>query len=547
MDNIKGGEAHGSEEVVVLSSDEAIVLASEEDEATPALPILHGNKLKANEIELELKEWKTNKEDCQSFLKNKTIMSFADYISKYDSEIKKKKNEEEEIVIICTIVNIPYQVRKYNNEKFIFWDISDLQNTQSRIFLTGEICEQFEAEKEGAVIALVNPVVKDKDPQYYNSRLLEVSDNTKLKVIGLIDKLERCKGRKRNGEGCKIVIYTPLFGHFCKYHVKQDRTKRGKKKYGRSARFVEVGPITWDEGEGVNAADEVNATDEADGKENDSSTTTTETEKKKKKKKENTGGTARTDGADASNAAGGESFDIESIIGMYTNKIVVKDKKKKKELVENRIKELDNFSKLTNDGLDLELLNEKEPTEKEEAPTAQKSANAILTEQCPELIHLIYKSNKADEDKEEISLKEQLRIKEESRKKNEQLVASNEEKQKRKFDNFLVKLIELQKSKDENDVKTLLNGLIYVTNNFHFNLKHVTSSNIFDVCYKLMDHRSEEVAMAALKFKRKINTLYIDYYKDKLKRQKVKQSAKEGQDAAHVKVDKGEQDQQVCA
>ncbi|ANQ09776.1 Uncharacterized protein PCOAH_00043710 [Plasmodium coatneyi] len=532
MDNTKGGEEHESEEVVVL--------ASEEDGATPAPQVLHGNKLKANEIELELKEWKTNKEDCQSFLKNKTIMSFADYISKYDSEIKKKKDEEE-IVIICTIVNIPYQVRKYNNEKFIFWDISDLQNTQSRIFLTGEICEQFEAEKEGAVIALVNPVVKDKDPQYYNSRLLEVLDKTNLKVIGLIDKLERCKGRKRNGESCKIVIYTPLFGHFCKYHVKQDRTKRGKKKYGKSSRYVEVGPITWDEGEEAAAVDEVN---EADGKENGSSTTTTEAEKKKtkkKKKKEDTGGT---------DATGGESFDVESIIGMYTNKIEVKDKKKKKELVENRIKELDNFSKLTNDGLDLELLNSKEPTEKEEPSTTQKSANTILTEQCPELIHLINKSNKTDEDEQEVSQQEKLRIKEESRKKNEQLAASNEEKLKKKFDNFLVKLIELQKSKDENDVKTLLKGLIYVTNNFQFSLKHVSSSNIFDVCYKLMDHRSEEVAIAALKFKRKINTLYIDYYKDRLKRQKVKQSAKEGQDPAHVEVDKGEQnkqDQQVCA
>ncbi|KJP89959.1 hypothetical protein AK88_00415 [Plasmodium fragile] len=535
MDNIKEGETHESEEVVVL--------ASEEDAATPAPQVLHGNKLNANEIELELKEWKTNKEDCQCFLQNRTIMNFADYISKYDSEIKKKK-EQEEIVIICTIVNIPYQVRKYNNEKFIFWDISDLQNTQSRIFLTGEICEQFEAETEGAVIALVNPVVKDKDPQYYNSRLLEVLDKTKLKVIGLIDKLERCKGRKRNGESCKIVIYTPLYGHFCKYHIKQDRTKRGKKKYGKSARYVEVGPITWDEGEEGAAADEVNA---GDGNENGSSTTTTETEKnkkKKKKKKEDTGGT---DGGDASNAPDGESFDIESIIGMYTNKILVKDKKKKKELVENRIKELDNFSKLTNDGLDLELLSQKEPTEKEEAARTQKSANDILTEQCPELIHLIYKSNKADEDEQEVSQKEKLRIKEESRKKTEQVAASNEEKQKKRFDNFLVKLIELQKSKDENDVKTLLKGLIYVTNNFHFSLKHVSSSNIFDVCYKLMDHRSEEVAIAALKFKRKINTLYIDYYKNKLKRQKVKQSAKEGEDAAHVEVDKGEQDQQVCA
>ncbi|CAA9989399.1 conserved Plasmodium protein, unknown function [Plasmodium knowlesi strain H] len=539
MDNTKGGGAHGSEEVVVLASDEAIALSTEEDVGNPVQQVLHGNKLKANEIELELKEWKTNKEDCQSFLENKTIMNFADYISKYDSEIKKKK-EEEEIVIICTIVNIPYQVRKYNNEKFIFWDISDLQNTQSRIFLTGEICEQFQAEKEGAVIALVNPVVKDKDPQYYNSRLLEVLDKTKLKVIGLIDKLERCKGRKRNGESCKIVIYTPLFGHFCKYHVKQDRTKRGKKKYGKSGRYVEVGPITWDEGEQVAAVDEVN---EADGKENGSSTTTTETEKnkrKKKKKKEDTGGTGGTD------ATGGESFDIESIIGMYTNKIEVKDKKKKKELVENRIKELDNFSKLTNDGLDLEILSSKEPTEKEEVATSQKSANDILTKQCPELIHLINKSNKADEDEQEVSQKEKLRIKEESRKKKEQLAASNEEKQKRKFENFLVKLIELQKSKDENDVKTLLKGLIYVTNNFQFNLKHVSSSNIFDVCYKLMDHRNEDVAIAALKFKRKINTLYIDYYKDKLKRQKVKQSKKDGSEAAHVEVDKGEKDQQVC-
>ncbi|SBS86237.1 conserved Plasmodium protein, unknown function [Plasmodium ovale curtisi] len=538
----------------------------------PKVEIVDGDKIKANDICLQLKSWGISKEDCEAFFQNKKVMHFKDYISKYDDEIKKKKKTnvgevhgevleegEKEIAVICTIVNIPYQVRKYNNEKFVFWDISDLKDTQSRLFLTGEICEVYENVKEGAVLVLVNAHMKDKDPQYYNSRLLEIHDKKDLKIIGTVDKLEKCKGRKRNGESCKIILYTPLFGHYCKYHIKQDRSKKKKKGRGQNV-YKEA---AWAEADtctdiGITAVTSAVAHEEGKneeiqlGEENklDESSVKTDSnkkniKKKKKKKKKEEGEEEEEDkgkykeddknGADAdgsimTNNEKDESFDVDSIIGMYTNKIVVKDKKKKMELINNRIKELDDYSKQNNEAISLDVFEKMDVmTTKEEFPPVQKSINDIFSEQCPELVHLIDRSMRkssnteagGETDGREVDGEEYSRIKAEAHARNHEMIAASEEKQKKKFESFLSKLVELQKSKEENDAKTLIKGLTHVTNNFHFNLKHINNSNIVDVCYKLMDHRSEEVAIAALKFKRKINRLYIDYYKYRVKRQKI--------------------------
>ncbi|CAD2111923.1 hypothetical protein YYG_04366 [Plasmodium vinckei petteri] len=479
------------------------------------------DKINANNICLQISKWETSKEKCEELFKDKQIMNLKEYISKYDDEIKNKKSSNasdinvdnvkglgtQDIVVICVIVNIPYQVRKYNNEKYIFWDVSDLVDTQTRIFLTGEICEQNEHVKEGAILALVNPFIKDKDPQYYNSRIIEIYDNKNLILIGSVDKLEKCKGRKRNGESCKIILYTPLFGNYCKYHIKQDKSKKRKKKNEQNENYQNR-IIEREE------ANTVNCTDHISINENDtvcSDINSKEPSQKKSKKTTKNNDTGPND----------ESFDIESIISMYENKITVKDKKKKIELINNRIKELDDYSKSHNEGIDIEMIKKENSLHTKDENT-QRSINNIFSEQCPELLHLINRATQKN--KEEQDPETNLKTKEEEIKANE-LSVINEEKQKKKFENFLTKLIQLQKSKDENDVKTLLKGLINVTNNFYFNLKHVHNSNIFDICYKLMDHRSEEVAIAALRFKRKINRLYLDYYKTRLKRKSNLQSS----------------------
>ncbi|CDU20036.1 conserved Plasmodium protein, unknown function [Plasmodium yoelii] len=486
------------------------------------------DKINANNICLQLNKWETSKEKCEELFKDKQIMTLKDYISKYDDEIKNKKNSNtsdntidnvknvgmQDIVIICVIVNIPYQVRKYNNEKYIFWDVSDLVDTQTRIFLTGEICEQNEHVQEGAILALVNPFVKDKDPQYYNSRIIEIYDNKNLILIGSVDKLEKCKGRKRNGESCKIILYTPLFGNYCKYHIKQDKSKKRKKKNEQNENYQNR-IIEREE------ANTVNCTDHISINENDTVCSDINNKEDKPNKKKIKKTTKNNNDTGINGEKNDESFDIDSIISMYENKIVVKDKKKKMELINNRIKELDDYSKLHNESIDIEMI-KKENSLHMKDENGQRSINNIFSEQCPELLHLINRTTQKN--KEEQDTNTNLKTQEEEIKENE-LSAINEEKQKKKFENFLTKLIQLQKSKDENDIKTLLKGLTYVTNNFYFNLKHVHNSNIFDICYKLMDHRSEEVAIAALRFKRKINRLYLDYYKTRLKRKSNLQSS----------------------
>ncbi|VWU50892.1 Primase zinc finger containing protein, putative [Hepatocystis sp. ex Piliocolobus tephrosceles] len=496
------------------------------------------DKININNICLELTKWVTSKEDCESFFRNKHIIYFKEYMEKYDSEIKEKiskqnaneTDEQNDIIVLCTIVNIPYQVRKYNQEKYIYWDISDLQETQSRLFLSGEICEQHENVKEGTVIALVNPGMKDKDPQYYNSRILIVQNKENIKLVGFIDKLEKCKGKKRNGENCKMILYTPLFGHYCKFHIRQDKSnkQKNKRKVNTLENYNDIDAhILLDTNENEQYNDEEGT--EPDKKEKKKKKTD-----KKKKNTEMKGEEVLTTDVEIDKQIlkdNEESFDVESIIGMYTNKIVVKDKKKKIELINNRIKELDDYSKSNNEPINEYTFKQNDQLNtKEDVSNVHKSVNDIISEQCPELIHLIHKSVRIDEKEKEIKeiKTEEFKIKQQELiEKQKEMLIINEEKQKKKFDNFLSKLIELKKSKKEEDVKTLITGLNHVTNNFSFHLKHIKDSNIVDICYKLMDHANEDVAIAALKFKRKINMLYIEYYKNKMKKQKLEHSQKD--------------------
>lgn len=453
--------------------------------------------IKANEIDIQITEWKGKVTESEEFFADKELMHFSKYITDYDTEIK-RKIENEEIIILCTVVNIPYQARKINNEKFIFWDISDLKGTQSRLFLTGDVCESVENEKEGSVIALVNPTLKEKDPQYYNSTMLEISTVEQLKVLGITDGLASCKGKTRKGTNCKMMLYTPVDGFYCKYHVKQDRSKKKKKKE--------------EEGEAEEEGDET--TKHKEPKESK------EPKEKKVKKNKKEGDDVKKDADEAKdkdpNIKEDEYFDVESIIGMFAKKEVVKDKKKKMEMVNNRIKELDDYVKLNKPSA-FELLEAKKEEAKQVEDSSSKptkTASEIMRSQCPELINLIQKTNKPTE--EEIA-KPVEKTEEEKNKEVENSITL-EEKQRKRFENFMNKLIELQRSRDEEDVRTLIKGLVYATNNFSFHIKHIENSNLFDICYKLMDHRSEEVAIAALKFKRRINKEYIDYYRNKRRR-----------------------------
>lgn len=464
--------------------------------------VINEERIRANDVDLNIKEWKMSVDECLSFFRDKTIMPLSDYIEKYDNEIKNKR-EKENIVIMCTVVNVPYQSRKINDEKFIFWDVSDLKETQSRLYLSGEACEEHEHEKEGVVIALINPFIKDKDPQYYDSRMMEISTKEEIKILGHIDGLDKCKGTTRKGHPCKMVVYIPLQGNYCKYHLKQDRKKNKKKKDVSKESAGETGGTT-------------DATKSGEGtpKEKKEKSHSKKTDAKEKKKK---GGEEKEDSdvnkTKESIPEGDEYFDVESIIGKFTAKDV-KDKKKKTIMVNERIKELDDYVKLHNtsasivDSSEVTTTETTKEKEKEKVKGPPLKTEDVIAAQCPELLHLIQKSNLGKEPEEKLKTEEEIKQEKEKE-------MSVEEKRKLRFEKFVNKLTELYKSKDPESAAKLAKGLIYTTNNFNFHLRHIADSNIFELCYKLMDHRSEEVAIAALKFKRRINKEYIDYLKRK--------------------------------
>lgn len=486
--------------------------------------VINEERIQANEVDLIIKEWKTPVEECYNFFKDKTIMHLSEYIAKYDYEIKNRR-EEEGIIITCAVVNIPYQVRKFNDQQFVFWDLSDLKETQSRLFLTGEACEEYANEKEGIVIALVSPTMKEKDPQYYGSSMLEISKKEQIKVIGTLDGLDKCKGKTKKGLPCKMAVYIPLQGNYCKYHVKQDRKKKKKKKAETEDEKGEVQDITGTE-EG--------ATDNIAANEKKKAVQKKRAEKKEANKKKKDEGELKNDGCEIIQnegdiPEGAEYFDVDSIIGMFSKK-EVKDKKKKAELVNSRIKELDEYVRLHNPvtpfdeyvNKTADTLNTPTCENNKEAP--KKSEDFIAT-QCPELLHLIQKTTKKEE-------KEKVKT-EEDKEKEKQDNISIKERKKLRFEKFLSKLQEFYKSKDEESTKNLIKGLVYTTNNFNFELTDIENSNILDLCYKLMDHRSEEVAIAALKFKRRINKEYINYYR---KRRRESNSINDKNDKTHCEL-----------
>lgn len=463
--------------------------------------VINEERIGANGVDLNIKEWKMSVDECLSFFKDKTIMHLSDYIEKYDNEIKNKR-EKDNIVITCTVVNVPYQARQINNEKFVFWDVSDLKETQCRLYLSGEACEKHEHEKEGVVIALINPFIKDKDPQYYDSRMMEISKKEEIRILGQIDGLDKCKGKTRKGLPCKMVVYIPLQGNYCKYHLKQDRKKNKKKKEEVEKENAGETDSTTDavkSGEGTpKEKKEKPHSKKADAKE-------------KKKKRAEEGEDSDVNKTKESVAEGDEYFDVDSIIGKFTAKDV-KDKKKKTIMVNERIKELDDYVKLHNKSTSVvehaEVVTTETTEEKAKAKGPPHKTEDVIAAQCPELLHLIQKSNMGKESEEKVKTAEEVETE-----KAKQM--SVEEKRKLRFEKFVNKLTELYKSKDPESAAKLAKGLIYTTNNFNFHLRHIADSNIFELCYKLMDHRSEEVAIAALKFKRRINKEYIDYLKRK--------------------------------
>lgn len=462
--------------------------------------VINEERIRANDVDLNIKEWKLSVDECLSFFRDKTIMHLSDYIEKYDNEIKNKR-EKDNIVITCTVVNVPYQARKINDEKFVFWDVSDLKETQSRLYLSGEACEEHEHEKEGVVIALINPFIKDKDPQYYDSRMMEISKKEEIKILGLIDGLDKCKGTTRKGHPCKMVVYIPLQGNYCKYHLKQDR-KKNKKKKGEVAKESA--------GETDSTTDAVKSGGTPREKKEKPHSKKTDVKEKKKK------GAEEKEDSDVNKSKesipeGDEYFDVDSIIGKFTAKDV-KDKKKKTIMVNERIKELDDYVKLHNKSTTVVENSEDTTTEtseeKEKVKGPPLKTEDVIAAQCPELLHLIQKSNLGKEPEEKVKTAEEVE-------KEKEKEMSVEEKRKLRFEKFVNKLTELYKSKDPECATKLAKGLIYTTNNFNFHLRHIADSNIFELCYKLMDHKSEEVAIAALKFKRRINKEYIDYLKRK--------------------------------
>ncbi|KAF8822219.1 hypothetical protein IE077_000788 [Cardiosporidium cionae] len=180
---------------------------------------------RANGIDLYLSSWNMDKNVLKKILSDKAtaFLNLASFILK-DSAVDQSRSDH---AIIGTVLST--RVSEIRDRTMIMWEFSDLKETRLRVTLFGDLQEKKEYTQEGSVWAILNPHLKPKDPQY-DLRMVDVADTSTLMNIGTVSGLMQCKGVTQRGTQCKNIMYSSLFGEYCKYHVNQfKKRKKGNK------------------------------------------------------------------------------------------------------------------------------------------------------------------------------------------------------------------------------------------------------------------------------------------------------------------------------
>ncbi|KAL5368044.1 Mcm10p-like'Mcm10p-like' [Cryptosporidium parvum] len=115
------------------------------------------------------------------------------------------------------------------NKRYTIWNITDLKGSKCRLYLFGEVFEQFQNELIGYLYLIINPSIITSDGKNFKS-YLSISKLSQIIKVGKVNGFSICKGVNKNGTLCTNPIDSNYQGQLCKHHISSKTIENLKKK-----------------------------------------------------------------------------------------------------------------------------------------------------------------------------------------------------------------------------------------------------------------------------------------------------------------------------
>ncbi|KAK9171996.1 Primase zinc finger family protein [Cryptosporidium meleagridis] len=139
------------------------------------------------------------------------------------------------------------------NKRYTIWNVTDLKGNKCRLYLFGEVFEQFQNELIGYLYLVINPSIITSDGKNFKS-YLSISKLSQIIKVGKVNGFSICKGVNKNGTLCTNPIDSNYQGQLCKHHFSSKTIKNLKKKSNENRL---VYPLTLQNGNKSLCAEEI--------------------------------------------------------------------------------------------------------------------------------------------------------------------------------------------------------------------------------------------------------------------------------------------------
>lgn len=145
------------------------------------------------------------------------------------------KNDSKNNYIFVVFYSVLDDLNHYddgNKKRYAVWNITDLRDNKSRLYLFGEVFEYLRNEIVGHLYLIVNPLIITSDTKNIKS-YLSVSKINQVIKVGKVKGFAICKGINKNGEICTNPVDFNFQGPLCKHHI-SSKSKDNLKKRSNS-------------------------------------------------------------------------------------------------------------------------------------------------------------------------------------------------------------------------------------------------------------------------------------------------------------------------
>ncbi|OQR91621.1 hypothetical protein THRCLA_08931 [Thraustotheca clavata] len=191
------------------------------------VPVIDGiDMISAEEFSsLRVKDRLISSEEMREHMQGRTNVRLADLESKHVHRLEKEQVDWVTIGVVtkASVVQIP------TGGQYLVWTLSDLDNCMISLFLYNQAYEAYRKEREGQLIAVINPTILPAREQGQFS--LKVTSPHEIAKIGTAMDFGFCQSFTHGGRQCKIAVNMAK-SRYCVIHLAQRLKDAGK---GRQA------------------------------------------------------------------------------------------------------------------------------------------------------------------------------------------------------------------------------------------------------------------------------------------------------------------------